>query len=122
MIAMPGFYSWLAAARQHFQTRGEEAATRFNPDTRLGRAAQSGTVMTVVTLGIVALIGILVFSEVNDALGDIGSTNESKSNYSELAGPQDSLVTGFGNSMELVPVVLIVLIAAVVLGVVQRMR
>lgn len=78
--------------------------------------------MTVVTLGIVALIGILVFSEVNDALGDIGSTNESKSNYSELAGPQDSLVTGFGNSMELVPVVLIVLIAAVVLGVVQRMR
>lgn len=77
--------------------------------------------MTVVVIGVVALVGILVFSEVNEALPNM-STNESKDDYHILASSQNDVVSGFGSSMELVPVVLIVIIAAVVLGVVQRMR
>lgn len=83
-------------------------------DENVGRAGQTGTVMTVVTIGITALIGILVYSEIDSALPSPDNAN--------LSSSQDSVTEGFGSAMELVPVVLIVLIAAVVLGVVQRMR
>jgi len=41
---------------------------------------------------------------------------------SQLANSSDSVTTGFGNAMELIPIVLLVLVAALVIGVVQRMR
>lgn len=103
------------------KTRAARAAERHQTDGRLGRVAQTGTVLTVVTIGVFALVGILIFSEINDALPEM-STNESHDDYHILASSQNDVVDGFGSSMELVPVVLIVLIAAVVLGVVQRMR
>jgi len=81
---------------------------------RLQRAAQTQTIISVVVIGVVGLIGILIFAQIEDALPAIGNTN--------LSNSKDSLVTGFGDAMELVPIVLLVLVAALVIGVVQRMR
>lgn len=103
--------SWLNAA----EALGErKAEAKFDGDTRLGRAAQTGTVLTVVTLAITAIIGILVYAEVQSAL-------PSPQNQ-ELNNASTNVTEGFGQSMELVPAILVVLLAAVVLAVVQRFR
>lgn len=78
------------------------------------RAAQAGTVISVVVIAVIGLVGVLILSRVNSALPDI--TN------SELSNSSDSILSGFAGAMELLPVVLIVLIAALVIGVVQRIR
>ena len=78
------------------------------------RAAQVGTIITVVVIGVVALIGILIFAQINDALPDI--TND------QLENSSTEVTEGFAGAMELVPIVLLVLVAALVIGVVQRMR
>jgi hypothetical protein len=73
---------------------------------------QVGTVIAVVTIGIVAIIGILIYAQVNSSLPTPSNTG--------LANAQDNVTTGFGDAMQLVPVVLIVLVASLVIGVVQR--
>ena len=78
------------------------------------RAAQVGTIITVVVIGVVALVGILIFAQIDTALPAID--NE------DLAASQTSVTDGFAGAMELIPVVLLVLVAALVIGVVQRMR
>jgi len=78
------------------------------------RAAQVGTIITVVVIGVVALVGILIFAQIDTALPAID--NE------DLADSQTSVTDGFAGAMELIPVVLLVLVAALVIGVVQRMR
>jgi len=75
---------------------------------------QAGTVISVVVIGVIALIGILIFAQIEDALPAIDNT--------ELDAASTSVTDGFGNAMELVPIVLLVLIAALVITVVQRMR
>ena len=81
---------------------------------RLQRAAQVGTVITVVIIGVVALIGILIFAQVSDALPAIDNN--------QLSNSSTAVTEGFAGAMELIPVVLLVLVAALVIGVVQRMR
>lgn len=81
---------------------------------RLQRAAQVGTVISVVVIGVVALIGILIFAQVSESLPTISST--------ELSNAQTGVTDGFASAMELIPIVLLVLVAALVIGVVQRMR
>jgi hypothetical protein len=78
------------------------------PDQR----GQVGTVIAVVTIGIVAIIGILIYSQVNNSLPTPAN--------SQLANAQSNVTGGFGDAMQLVPVVLIVLVASLVIGVVQR--
>jgi len=78
------------------------------------RAAQAGTVISVVVIGVIALIGILIFAQIEQSLPAIDNA--------ELANSSDSVTQGFGNAMELIPIVLLVLVAALVIGVVQRMR
>jgi len=73
---------------------------------------QVGTVIAVVTIGIVAIIGILIYSQVNNSLPTPSNT--------ELANAQSNVTGGFGDAMQLVPVVLIVLVASLVIGVVQQ--
>lgn len=73
---------------------------------------QIGTIIAVVTVAIVAIIGILIYSQVDSALGTPDNT--------ALANAQDNVTEGFGDSMQLVPVVLIVLVASMVIAVVQR--
>jgi len=83
-------------------------------DGLVGRARNAGTVIAVVVIGIVALIGLLIFGEVWGAM----PMTENDTLYSEA----DAIVSGFGDAMGLVPIILLVLLASVVIGVVQRMR
>jgi len=79
-----------------------------SPDSR----GQVGTVITVVTIGIVAIIGILIYSQVDQSLPQPVN--------SDLNNSSDSVTEGFGSAMQLVPIVLIVLVASLVIAVVQR--
>jgi len=80
----------------------------------LQRAAQAGTVISVVVIGVIALIGILIFAQVSDSLPAIDDP--------ALQNASTGVTSGFANAMELIPIVLLVLVAALVIGVVQRMR
>lgn len=79
-----------------------------SPDAR----GQVGTVISVVTIGIVAIIGILIYGQVNSSLP--------APENSDLNNSSESVTEGFGSAMNLVPVVLIVLVASLVIMVVQR--
>lgn len=86
-----------------------------SPDER----GQVGTVITVVTIGIVAIIGILIFAQVNSStFGDLSTTDAA--NQTELENSSEDIANGFGGAMQLVPVVLIVLVASLVIAVVQQ--
>jgi len=97
------------------QLARSEWAPEVDPDAGPARrAAQVGTVISVVVIGIVALIGILIYSSVSESLPTL--------NNDQLNASQTSVTDGFANAMELIPIVLLVLVAALVIGVVQRMR
>jgi hypothetical protein len=68
---------------------------------------------------VVSLVGLLIFGEVYEAMpmneGVFGANGT-------LNGTAESIIGGFGAAMGLVPIILIVLLASVVIGVVQRMR
>jgi hypothetical protein len=94
---------------------GEPAAARVpGSGGQLQRAAQVGTIISVVVLSVVALVGVLVIAQINSALPAISNTqlNESSS----------AILSGFNGAMELFPVVLLVLVASLVIGIVQRLR
>jgi cytochrome b561 len=104
--------SWLTAARN-------EARSRWAPDfdetdSTLRSAAQAGTIITVVVIGVIALIGILIFAQIENSLPSIGND--------QLNSSSTNITEGFANAMELVPIVLLVLVAALVIMTVQRMR
>ncbi|MDR9381769.1 MAG: hypothetical protein RI560_08900 [Natronomonas sp.] len=80
----------------------------------VARAAQAGTIISVVVIGVIALIGVLIFAQINDALPAIDNT--------QLSNASTSVTDGFAGAMELVPIVMLVLVAALVIAVVQRMR
>ena len=92
----------------------EPTAAKVPGEGRLARAAQASTIISVVVIGVIALIGLLIFAQVDEALPDISNT--------ELDAASTDVTEGFASAMELVPIVLLVLIAALVIGVVQRMR
>ena len=100
--------------------RGLERAPQLAGDTIAHRAVNAATVISVVVIGIVALVGILIYSQVNEAIPD--DVLMDGEDPTELGESRDALTEGFGGAMELVPIVLLVLIAALVIGVVQRMR
>ena len=76
------------------------------------KGGQVDTIITVVVVAVVAVVGILIYSEVDGAISVSGDLSSSKTNLTE----------GFGDAMELVPIVLIVLVAALVIGVISRFR
>lgn len=79
---------------------------------------QTSTIIAVVTVGIVAIIGVLIFSQVLGSIGD-PSTIDAQ-NRTQLENATVETTEGFGSAMGLMPVVLIVLVASLVIGVVQR--
>lgn len=98
-----------------FEAKGEGIAEdKFSGESRLSRAAQTQTIISVVAIGVIAAVGILIYGQVASSTPD--PENEDLQNSSE------SVTEGFGSSMELVPTVMIVLVAAVVIGVIQRLR
>jgi uncharacterized membrane protein YjgN (DUF898 family) len=97
--------------------RTGEIATGINTqsidaDGTMATARQTGTVITVVVLGVVSLVGILIFAEVADAL---------PSNHS-LSAAQTDVTSGFESAMGFIPIILLVLLAAVVISVVSGLR
>ena len=93
----------------------DEYAPAVDPDAGpLHRAAQVGTVISVVVIAVVALVGVLVLAQVESALPSISNT--------ELSNTQTSILDGFAGAMDLIPVVLLVLVASLVIGIVQRFR
>jgi len=111
---------WLESA-VNVQRRRAEARHATDADSAIVRAAQAGTVISVVIIGVIAMIGILIFAQVEDAMPAM-STNTSNESYSPLAAPLNSIESGFGDAMGFVPIVMLVLLASVVIAVVQRMR
>jgi len=94
---------------------GDRWAPDYDPTAGpLRRAGQTGTIISVVVIGVVALVGILIFAQIQAALPDTSNT--------ELQNASDEIVSGFGSALELIPIVMLVLVAALVIGVVQRMR
>lgn len=79
---------------------------------------QVGTIIAVLTVAVVAIIGILIYSQVLDSLGDPSTTDAG--NRTELENSTVDVTEGVGSAMQLIPVVLIVLVASVVIAVVQR--
>lgn len=102
--------SWMNAWEGHADNLVEQKV----PDNKIGRAAQSGTVLNVVVLGVIAIIGILIYSQIQTSL-------PSPSN-SQLDNASTNVTDGFADAMNLLPVVFVVLVAALVIAVVQRFR
>lgn len=90
---------------------------RLHADPSADRG-QVGTIISVVTIGIVAIIGVLIYSQVLGSLGDPSDIDAA--NRTQLENATVDTTEGFGNAMQLVPVVLIVFVASLVIGVVQR--
>jgi hypothetical protein len=76
--------------------------------------AQTSAVLTVVVVGVVIIVGILIYSQIQTSLP--APSNNDLDNASQNA------TDTFGDAMELAPVILVVLVASVVLAVVQRFR
>ena len=94
---------------------GDPAAAKIPGNGgQLQRAAQVGTVISVVVLSVVALVGVLVIAQINSALPTIENN--------QLANSSSAILSGFNGAMELFPVVLLVLVASLVIGIVQRLR
>jgi Flp pilus assembly pilin Flp len=79
---------------------------------------QVGTIIAVVTVAIVAIIGTLIFSQVLSSIGDPSTTDAV--NRTQLENSTVQVTEGYGSAMQLIPVVLIVLVASLVIAVVQR--
>jgi hypothetical protein len=84
------------------------------PPTAVGRVRQTSTVIAAVVIGVVAIVGIFIYDRVYATMPTPGN--------SDLANSTESVTSGFGSAMEFVPVILIVLMAVVVIGAVQRLR
>jgi type IV secretory pathway VirB2 component (pilin) len=83
---------------------------QFHADPR--NRGQIATIISVVTLAIVALIGILIYSQIQ--------TSMPAPEDSALQNATDSVDRGFADSMALLPVVMLVIVSSLVIGVVQR--
>ena len=93
-------------------TYGDELGKRV-ADGRWREARQmADRMLTVVILGVVIIVGILVYGQIESALPAPDNTN--------LADAQNNTTDTFGSAMELAPVVLLVIIASLILAVVRR--
>jgi len=92
----------------------------------LRRAGQVGTVISVVVIAVAALVGVLVLARVNSALPSDALYQDGKAqddaNRTALGNSSQAIVDGFSGALDLIPVVLLVLVATLVIGIVQRLR
>ena len=105
---------WLRFGAQQGEARGEELAAQIPGTGRVARAAQVATVIAAVVIGVVAIVGIYIYDQVYTTMPSPENT--------ELNSSTQSVTSGFGSALEFVPVILIVLMAVVVIGAVQRLR
>lgn len=104
-------------ARQlgHFDRAEQHADSQHNPEQYRSRTAQqAATVLNVVVVAVIGIIGILIYSQVNSSL-PAPSNNQ-------LDNASKNVTDGFADGMNLLPVVFVVMVAALVIAVVQRFR
>lgn len=80
----------------------------------VGRARQTQTIITALVIVIVASLAVIVVDQFDQSLGDPSSSN--------LSTAQNDILQGFGDMASLIGPLLLVLIAVVIIGVVQRLR
>jgi hypothetical protein len=79
-----------------------------------GRARQVQTIITGLVIVIVASLAVIVVDQFDQSLGDPSS--------SALSSSQNNILEGFSDMADLIGPLLLVLIAAVIIGVIQRLR
>lgn len=79
-----------------------------------GRAKQTQTVITGLVIVITASLAVIVVDQFDQSLGTPQS--------SQLSTAQNDVLSGFGDMISLIGPLLLVLIAVVIVGVVQRLR
>jgi hypothetical protein len=79
-----------------------------------GRVNQTATIVTGLVIVITASLAVIVVDQFDQSLGTASSA--------ELQSAQDSVLSGFGDMIDLIGPLLLVLIAVVIIGVVQRLR
>lgn len=79
-----------------------------------GRARQTQTVITGLVIVITASLAVIVVDQFDQSLGTPQS--------SQLSTAQNDVLAGFGDMVSLIGPLLLVLIAVVIVGVVQRLR
>jgi len=79
-----------------------------------GRARQTQTIITGLVIVITASLAVIVVDQFDQSLGTPQS--------SELSTAQNDVLSGFGDMVSLIGPLLLVLIAVVIVGVVQRLR
>lgn len=79
-----------------------------------GRAKQTQTVITGLVIVITASLAVIVVDQFDQSLGTPQS--------SQLSTAQNDVLSGFGDMVSLIGPLLLVLIAVVIVGVVQRLR
>lgn len=70
-------------------------------------------IIATLVVGVISLIGIVIFSSIYDALPSISNT--------ALDSTASGLAGGFASAMDLIPVVMLVMIAMLVIATVARM-
>lgn len=90
--------------------------TKFHAAEAYGRhktknASQVETITTIIVVAAMIIIGILVYGEIESALGDPSNT--------QLSNAGDNATNTTADAFEFAPVVLIVLVAGLVIGVVR---
>lgn len=95
---------------QLMQSRVERKARAMGNRGQLG----FGTVIAAVVLVIAVMLGIIVVDNMDSSLGDPSS--------SALSSSQDDVLSGFADMTSLIGPLLIVAIAVVIIGLVQRLR
>jgi len=80
----------------------------------VGRARQTQTVITGLVIVITASLAVIVVDQFDQSLGTPQS--------SQLSTAQNDVLSGFGDMISLIGPLLLVLIATVIVGVVQRLR
>lgn len=80
----------------------------------VGRAKQTQTIITGLVIVITASLAVIVVDRFDQSLGDPSS--------SDLSTAQNDVLSGFADMTSLIGPLLLVLIAVVIVGVVQRIR
>ncbi len=107
------YFAWVLAASLTLTQKIDNTINALLPGNhKINESGQVDTIITVVVIAVIAVVGILIYSEVNQNISVTGA----------LATSQTNLTEGFGDAMDLVPIVMIVLVAALVIGVISRFR
>jgi len=110
VAAMVAAYHALATGDSVTMPDGRKIGSR----DELGIARQTQTVITGLVIVITASLAVIVVDQFDQSLGTPQS--------SELSTAQNEVLSGFGDMVSLIGPLLLVLIAVVIVGVVQRLR